>query len=144
MRGSLIISFNDIDGFGGDYLDIFVNSILRKRIYYNSFNLYSTPLYVGDVVTIQFNDTSPINDLNFTVYRRDYTTDDEGGDQGIKNTLIDSGITNTGITFTVSTLNISYDFEYRLDFESTAFETHLLTEASQPILTESNNYIDIQ
>ena len=54
MRGSLIISFDDIDGFGGDYLDIVVNSVLRKRIYTNSSSLYSCPLYVGDVVNLQF------------------------------------------------------------------------------------------
>lgn len=142
MRGSLIISFDDIDGFGGDYLDIVVNSVLRKRIYTNSSSLYSCPLYVGDVVNLQFNDLSPSTDLNFDVYRRDYTTDDQGGDNGIKTTQVSSGVTNTGVTFTVSTLNISYDFEYRLDLESVIFESHLLTESSQPILTENNDNLD--
>jgi len=144
MRGSLIISWDDVDGFGGDYLDIFVNNVIRKRIYNTSYGLYSTFLYLGDVVTIQFNDQPQPNSVQFDVYRRDYTTDDEGGDNGIKTSLVSSGSSNTGVTFTVTTLNISYDFEYRLGLESITPEYHLLTESSQPILTQNNDYLDRQ
>jgi len=119
MRGQLLISFSDTDGFGGDYLDIFVNNVIRKRIYNTSYGLYSTPLYVNDVVTIQFSDSSPFTDLDFLINRIDYTTDDEGGDRGIKTTKIDTVITQTGTTFTATTLNISYDFEYKVNFDPT-------------------------
>ena len=113
MRGSLIITFDDVDGFGGDYLDVYVNSVLNKRIYYNSNSLYSCPLYVNDVVNIQFSDST--NTLNYNVNRIDYTTDDEGGDNGIKNTFIKNSF-STGVTFTATTLNTSYDFEYKIDY----------------------------
>jgi hypothetical protein len=142
MRGSLIISFDDIDGFGGDYLDIVVNNVLRKRIYTNSSSLYSCPLYVGDVVNLQFSDM--FNSLNYIVTRRDYTTDDEGGDNGIKTSLVTNVISSTGVTFTATTLNISYDFEYRIELENIppSPEFHLLTESSQPILTQNNDYLN--
>jgi uncharacterized delta-60 repeat protein len=114
MIGSLIISYDDFDGFGGDYLDIFVNDVIRKRIYNTSNDLYSTYLSLGDVVKIQFVDAPLFNNLQLDVYRRDYTTDDEGGDNGIKTTLVETSISSTGVTFTATTLNISYDFEYRI------------------------------
>lgn len=136
MRGSFIISFDDFDGFGGDYLDIVVNSVLKKRIYTNSSSLYSCPLYVGDVVSVRLSDSLPSNALNYVLNRRDYTTDDEGGDNGVKNTLVSSGIVSTGFTFTATTLNISYDFEYRTSIISvTPTPTPTLTPTITPTFT---------
>lgn len=143
MRGSLIITFEDIDGFGGDYLDVYVNNVLNKRIYYKSNSLYSCPLYVGDIVDLKFFDFPVPNTLNFNVYRRDYTTDDESGDNGIKTTLVNSGVSNTGVTFTATTLNISYDFEYRLGLQSvtpTPTPTPTLTPTITPTLTPTPTF----
>jgi len=134
MRGSLIITFDDVDGFGGDYLDVYVNSVLNKRIYYNSNSLYSCPLYVNDVVNIQFSDST--NTLNYNVNRIDYTTDDEGGDNGIKNTFIKNSF-STGVTFTATTLNTSYDFEYKIDY-STGYTCFNVGTGFQTDTTNSN------
>ena len=52
MTGSFIISYLDDIEFGGDYLDVSVNGSLKKRLYNYTQNLYSVPLGIGDVVTI--------------------------------------------------------------------------------------------
>lgn len=115
MRGQLLVSINPLYQNSGDYLDIYVNNVINKRLYLSSSNLYSCPLYVGDVVRIEFTDV-PIYGTSFLdLIRRDYTTDDEGGNNGIDDVSIVYGLPFTTYTFTATTVNPAYDFEYRMD-----------------------------
>jgi hypothetical protein len=117
MRGQLLVSLTEDDGIGGDYLDIYTNSILRKRIYTNTDKLYSCPIYVGDVITITT--TTAIPELSgFEIYRRDYTTENIDGNNGIFDTLIscEGGINTT--TFTATTINTAYDFDYKVTIKN--------------------------
>ena len=143
MRGQLLVTIRDFDVSPGDYLDIYINNIINKRIYIASDNLYSCPLYVGDVVRLEFVDVSPIVITYLDITRRDYTTDDEGGNNGIVDTLVANGIPLTVYTFTATTVNSAYDFEYRLD-NTLVTQYQIWTEASEPILTENNDYINQQ
>lgn len=115
MRGSLLITYDEIDGLGGDNLAITINGGLVKQLYNNSNNLYSYPIYSGDVVNVVFNDMGEKNEFFHSVIRKDFTTDDEGGDNGIKETTIVTGLT-TGVTFTATTRNDAYDFLYIVNF----------------------------
>ena len=144
MRGQLLITFDDIDGLaGGDYLDIFVNNVIQKRIYISPYKLYSCPLYVGDVVRFDFTNVAPIVITYLDLIRRDYTTDDNNGNLGIVDTNIALDVPFTTYTFTATTVNSAYDFEYIMS-NSSVVQFGLLTEASEPILTENNDYLDIE
>jgi hypothetical protein len=143
MRGQLLVSLVDDDGFGGDYLNVYTNSVLRKRIYVNSNNLYSCPIYVGDVVTLEFINLSPFVFRFLYLDRRDYTTDDVEGDNGVKNTNIATDVLLTTYTFTATTVNTAYDFEYIMRNDNVV-QFQILTEASNPIMTENNDYINQQ
>lgn len=143
MRGQLLVNFNDDDGLGGDYLDIYTNSVLRRRIYVNSNKLYSCPIYVGDVVTLDFTNLTSYVFRYLDLSRTDYTTDDVGGDNGIKTTSIVNGIDFTTYTFTATTVNTAYDFDYIME-NSNIVQYQILTENSEPIMTENNDYINQQ
>ena len=47
MRGSLLISYEDTDGIGGDFLTITKNGVIMVNLYEASDGLYSIPLIVG-------------------------------------------------------------------------------------------------
>jgi hypothetical protein len=143
MRGQLLVSINDFDDSPGDYLDIYINNVINKRIHLTSYNLYSCPLYVGDVVRLEFLDIYPIVISYLDITRRDYTTDDEGGNNGIVDTLVANGIPLNIYSFTATTVNSAYDFEYRLD-NTLVNQFQIWTELSEPILTENNDYINQQ
>jgi hypothetical protein len=115
MRGQLLISINPLYQNSGDYLDIYINNVINKRLYISSSNLYSCPLYVNDVVRIEFTDVSPFVASTLDLIRRDYTTDDEGGNNGINDVSIVENVSFTTYTFTATTVNPAYDFEYRMD-----------------------------
>ena len=143
MRGQLLVTILDFGVSPGDYLDIYIKNVINKRNYLSSDNLYSCPLYVGDVVRLEFVDVDPIVISYLDILRRDYTTDDEGGNNGIVDTLVANGIPLTVYTFTATTVNSAYDFEYRLN-NTLVTQYQLWTEASEPILAENNNYINQQ
>jgi uncharacterized delta-60 repeat protein len=115
MRGQLLVSTTNFDQTSGDFIDIYVNNVINKRLYLTSFNLYSCPLYVGDVVRIELTDVSPLLISYLNLIRRDYTTDDEGGNNGIVDTTIAISVPTISYTFTATTVNSAYDFEYRLE-----------------------------
>ncbi|NCW79590.1 MAG: hypothetical protein EBW08_01660, partial [Pelagibacteraceae bacterium] len=75
-----------------------------------------------------------------SVYRNDYTN------EGVE-TLLITGITaNTSVlsyTFTGATVDCAYNFEY-LIYNNSASSDYLLTENSEPILTENNNNLQIE
>jgi uncharacterized delta-60 repeat protein len=110
MRGSLIITFEASDFKGGDYYQVSVNNQVRYIHYNSSNNLYNTYLYEGDVVTIISN-----SNCDFDVIRTDYTTDDQGGDRGIRDIQVSNSINTTGVTFTATTVPEDYNFEYKVD-----------------------------
>jgi hypothetical protein len=143
MRGSLLITYTNDDGLGGDYLQVTSNGRILKRVYSDITKLYSIPIYLGDVITIDYVDVPPTSTLDLTLLRKDFTTDDEEGDKGIKESTVYEDSSATSVTFTATTRNDSYDFQYLLNNDViTNFQ--LWTEASEPILTESGAYLNQQ
>lgn len=142
MRGSLIVNFDEnVSDLGAGFFTVVVNGNETYRGYFGMPNLWSSKISIGDVVTVTFNDTVVYSN-GISVVRVDYTTDDEGGDLGIKETQISQSISNS-ITFTVSTRNDSYGFEYLINNNITT-NFQIWTEASEPILTENSEYINQQ
>jgi hypothetical protein len=116
-KGSLIINYLDIfPNAYNDYIQITVNGVLRDRTYNKVNGLYKTNLNIGDIVLIELT-SDIILFKNITVYRRDYTTDDQSGDFGIVDSFItynNNDTTTISLTFTATTLNDSYNFEYKV------------------------------
>jgi len=53
MRGSIIVTFDElIEGIGGAFFDVNVNSILRDRHYTNISNLYSSGIQLNETFNI--------------------------------------------------------------------------------------------
>jgi hypothetical protein len=158
MRGSLLLTYNEF--LVPSYIDIYVNSELRNIRYSEIDNLYSTFIYSGDVINIQINTTSNINSIDIT--RRDYTIDDQDGDNGIRDTFI-TGTTGSSIsgiyqiTFTATTIQEDYNFEYRIDVSTgvpvtptptptntptpTVTPTNTVTPTPTPTQSIINNYL---
>jgi hypothetical protein len=113
--GSLLVTYDEVNqSTNVSQVQCYVNSVERKLIHNNTDNLYSTFLSNGDIVRVLITTTSDNNEINVT--RRDYTTDDQGGDMGIRNTFI-TGVTGTSpttleVTFTATTISLDYNFEY--------------------------------
>ena len=123
MRGSVIVTYDErVDGLGGSFFNVIVNGISRNRHFTDTTNLYTTDLNLGNTLQICFDGLTPNNDLSYDVYRRDYTTDDTDGNNGIIDILLtgQTFITFTGVTFCLPTLTATtrpdaYDFEYRIN-----------------------------
>jgi hypothetical protein len=119
MSNSLIITFNElVKDLGVDSYSVSVNGHPRTTQNTDVDGIYSTYLETYDVVTISI-DTSPSGLLRvINVIRRDYTTDDIAGDNGIRDTFISSSSGTTGttyfITFTATTIESCYNYEYRV------------------------------
>jgi len=138
-----LVTLTDNYGLGADYLNIYINSVLRKRIYELSNGLYSCPLYVGDVLTLEFVDPSPEIISYLNLVRKDYTTDDVAGNNGITYTTIANGVPLTTETFTITASAYAYDFEYIMTNDNVV-QYQILTENYDPLLTESSAYINQQ
>jgi hypothetical protein len=123
MRGSILVKYDETpDSRGLSRFDLFVNTIQRDAQFTDVNNYYSTFMFVGDVVRFNLVFTGG-QFPNLTIYREDYTTDDEGGDNGIKETLIPfsivSGTTQLlSVEFTGSTVSDAYNFKYVIDCSS--------------------------
>jgi len=140
MRGSLLVSFLDYDWFGGDYMDIFVNGILQKKIYNSTNKLYSVPVNTGDYITLVFNTLHSASGI-LSLVRRDYTTDDVSGNNGIVDTSIISNQYFSTYSFTISTTSLSYGYEYRADIDSIPVSptpTVTPTNTATPTVTPTN------
>ena len=140
MRGSLLVNFDElINDIGIDYISVSVNNSVRKIQNTDINNLYSTYVNTGDTVSVSFvGDLIPTNVKEIDVIRRDYTTDDQGGDFGIRDVQITStsGITNTlTITFTASTVNDAYNFHYIVTLSNIPFITPTPTATPTPTPT---------
>lgn len=118
MRGSVIISYDEpITNLATTYVNVLVNGVNRQLVQDPITNLYSTFIYSGDVINVQITTTSTTNSIDVT--RRDYTTDDQNGDDGIRDTFI-TGTTGSSIsgiyeiTFNAEPILLDYNFEYRV------------------------------
>jgi uncharacterized delta-60 repeat protein len=119
MRGSILVTFDEaINDRGIDRFSVFVNNVQRDFHYTDINNYYSTFCFLGDVV--EFNLVFSVGtQAQVSVIRRDFTTDDEGGDRGIKETPV----TNTTSTvynfiFTATTRPDAYNFHYIIDAQT--------------------------
>jgi hypothetical protein len=142
MRGSLLVDYTEINGTGNlGNVECIVNSQDRALVYSDITGLYTTYLYSGDTVTIKINTGSYSSSID--VIRRDYTTDDQGGDQGIRDTFITGVTANTGteVTFVVTPDMLDYNFEYRIGaaviFPVSPTPTPTLTPTNMPTPTPS-------
>jgi hypothetical protein len=113
-KGSLIITYDEIvNGPGGDNFEIYVNDVLRDRIWLDVDGFYSTHLVLNDVVKLRF--PGPQQSLSIDISRKNYTTDDNN-DNGLTYTYIDTInqflTTDFEYSFTATTTNNSYNFEY--------------------------------
>ena len=135
--GSLIINYNEINGDPTSKVEAFVNSASRDLIYSVSDNLYTSYIYSGDSVTLRLTTTSNFADIS--VIRRDYTTDDQGGDIGIRDTNI--SFTTTTIaggyeySFNVTKVPTDYNFEYRVNMSV----QNPVTPTPTPTITPTNS-----
>jgi cell division septation protein DedD len=135
--GSLLVTYEEQNQTTNvSQVECFVNSVERKLIHNNNNNLYSTFLSNGDVVRILITTTS--NDNEISVIRRDYTTDDQGGDLGIRDVYI-TGVTGNSpttleVTFTVSPISLDYNFEYLVS----ATVRYPVTPTPTPTVTPTN------
>ena len=135
MRGSLIMTFDQIlNNVQLDSYSVTVNGEKRVLNHLNTENLYTTYIYDGDVVTITVG--ADLND--FEVYRRDYSTEDIYGTNGIFDTFITSAAGVYTVTFTVTTIPQDYNFEYRVIATKVSAPANIMTELSVDILTEDN------
>jgi hypothetical protein len=98
---------------------------------------------VGDVLNLEFVDPSPEIISYLNLVRKDYTTDDVAGNNGITYTSIVEGIPFTTFTTTITASANAYDFEYIMT-NNNIVQYQILTENFDPLLTESNAYINQQ
>jgi len=117
---SLLVTFNEvINDLGPDLFSVDINGVTQYNQYTDINNLYTSPLNVGDTVRIDFTYQGGTGG-DYTAYRKDYTNDNEGGDFGIKSTLISSGVTTgttLSVSFTATTIPASYRFNYEVNFQ---------------------------
>lgn len=118
MRGSILLNFNEfVANRGPAFVVVNVNGVLRKITATECVNEYMTYVNTGDVVYIQItpNNNYPTVTKQITINRKDFTTDNENGDFGIKNTFIQTVTGNTyylNTTFTATTRSDAYNFHY--------------------------------
>ena len=116
MRGSILLTFNEaVDNLGIDYITINVAGQERYIRYIDSNTIYTTLVNTGDVVSISFYSLPSGISKDISIIRKDYTTDDQNGDNGIRDTFItsNSGTLNPLIvTFTATTTSDTYSFKY--------------------------------
>lgn len=138
MRGSILVTFDElINARGIDAFSVTVNNDARDVHFTDITNYYSTYMFVGDVVRIIINHDVLLTPI-ISVIRKDYTTDDEGGDYGIKDaavtftSIVDDN--DTTIFFTGSTVPDAYNFKYIIN-ASTVNPTPTPTITPTPTFT---------
>jgi hypothetical protein len=146
MRGSVLVTFDELvndRGIDNYQLEIGPGTNQLRDVHFTDCtNLYSTYMFVGNIVTfsvIHSLDT----DADITIKRFDYTTDDENGDNGIKEVNITPVIQTfvfsekiTIATFTGSTVPSAYNFKYVIDARTRiAGPTPTPTTTPSPTLT---------
>jgi len=138
-----LVSFFDYELGIADYIDITINGALLRRIYSASDNLYSVPLYNGDIVTVTYYSPSGSSVSSLTLIKREFTSENIDGNLGIVDTQVANGETFTSYTFTVSISSKAYDFDYLFN-NSIITQFQLLAEDDYSILTENSDYINVE
>ena len=148
MRGSILLNFDEIvSNRGADFVVVTVNGVVRKVTTTECENEFMTYVNTGDVVDIELtpNPSYTGTTKEISVSRLDFTTDDVDGDNGVKNTFIQSISGTTfylNTTFTATTVSTAYNFHYVVTVESC--NTPVLTSSLTPAATCSSstfNYI---
>jgi hypothetical protein len=140
MRGGILVNFDEfVNDLGVDAFNVIVNNVTRDLHFTDIKNYYSTFVFPGDNVSFTvFFDTSVVPTV--TVKRIDYTTDDEGGDLGIKETPISFTIatpspTSYRVDFIASTVPSAYNFKYVIDASTAPSPTVTATPTATPTPT---------
>ena len=137
------MTFDNPNNDPSAYYTVTVNSQLRNQEYVDSNNLFTTYLYVGDVVTVTMYGGLVSQYLDVT--RIDFTTDAEYGNNGIYTVNVDSVSGSNTVTFTATTVNTSYNFEYHLDMGTlvppspTPTPSITATQTPTPSITPTNS-----
>ena len=141
MRGSVLVTFDEfVNDRGADLFTVNVNSTARYQHTTDSDNLYTTYVNLGDVVRFSINYSPSSLAKVVTVKRIDYTTDDEGGDKGVKETQINPTIVTDSsglftIEFTCSTIASAYSYRYVINAETFVTPTPTPTPTMTPTPT---------
>lgn len=136
MRGSILLNFDEIvENRGADFVVVTVNGVIRKITATECENEFMTYVNTGDVVNIQLTPNPEYSGTTkeIIVNRVDFTTDDVDGDNGVKNTFIQSVSGTTyylNTTFTATTVSTAYNFHYVITVESC--NTPVLTSTLTP------------
>lgn len=143
MRGSILLTFNElVDNLGIDNITINVAGQERYIRYIDSNTIYTTLVNTGDVVSITIYFLPSLLNKQISIIRRDYTTDDQDGDNGIRDTFISttSGILSPiNLIFTATTVADAYNYEYRIDASTNGLAYNLMTEDEEDLLAENND-----
>jgi hypothetical protein len=142
-KGSLLVTFEEYEDTSNDYIEIIVNSLLIKKLYFSYDGIFTYLLNIGDVVTITVYNASPSSGYEMSISRYDYTTDEADGDNGVKTTNIIYRQVISTYTFTVSTISNAYSFVYVFD-NMDGRRNKIKTESNKYIMTENNVYINQQ
>lgn len=125
MRGSVLVTFDEyINDRDADNINVKVNNVYTQVQFTDINKLYSGKINTGDVVTTEFVfNTSGTLTFDISVIRIDYTTDDEAGDNGIKQTYITGYTGNSAspipnIIFTATTRPDAYSFKYIVSYST--------------------------
>jgi len=146
-RGSILMTLDEVNvnPLGINNIEVSVNNASRKFIYNDINNLYSTYVYVGDVMTFSLVNLDLLpattSNVSLNITRRDYTTDATGGNAGIIDTFI-TGVTSSSVTgstidivITATTAPNSYNFEYLIESLITNIPTPTPTTSITPSIT---------
>jgi hypothetical protein len=142
LRGTLLMTMINFEDDPADYYTVYINGIIRDREYRKTNGLDSWQLYVGDVVRVEIDGTVPT--YSGGVLRRDYTTKNLNQNDGIYETDITPTVSGNSITFTATTINSAYNFEYEVELEIIDGSFIILTENSDYIQAESSAYINYE
>ena len=142
LRGTLLMTMINFEDDPADFYTVYINGIIRDREYRKTNGLDSWQLYVGDVVRVEIDGTVPTYGAG--VLRRDYTTIDLFGNNGIYETNITPTISGNSITFTATTVNSAYNFEYEVELEIIDGSFIILTENSDKLQAEDSAYINYE
>jgi len=167
MRGSILITFDELIndrgvdniityvGTGTTQATLITGPNFRKLINVDSNSLYSTFIQDGQNFGIVVNKTNTEGTTTaIEMIHRQYTTDDEGGDYGIKSTSIlpslrVSTISQDIFLFTgITQSNYTYDFEYRVNASTvkcfqigTGFSGGTGTDVTDIDILSNGNYL---
>jgi len=113
--GSVIVTMDNTVNF----ISMAYNNrpITNVRVYKIKDGYYAYNLRLGERVTINYAGSF----FSIKVIRKDYTTDDVNGNDGISYTNIATSNNVTTYSFTAATLPTSYNFDYLIQVSTTPF-----------------------